>query len=163
MKEIYLGNELGNLTQQECQRIKKAMDGKTYASFKVHWSNMYGNCQLIVDSGVEDEEDAKKLFFANLAHELSEHVKNVQILEEYIKIKMQYDNGIAIFEGEHRNFFFFKDAVWAKENLNLPAYRMPASTTSEGSYVVSIEKSDIVEAVQKCAVQGKGLYYVKMI
>lgn len=42
MKE-YVFTELGFFTKDSCERIKKAMDGRTFMNFKVEYSNCAGN------------------------------------------------------------------------------------------------------------------------
>lgn len=42
MKE-YVFDELGYFSKQTCEKIKKAMDGRTFMNFKVEYSNCAGN------------------------------------------------------------------------------------------------------------------------
>lgn len=62
MKE-YAFTELGYYTQETCERIKKAMDGRTYMHFKVGYSNQAGNCTLIISTDHEGTEQEIKNFF----------------------------------------------------------------------------------------------------
>ena len=62
MKE-YVFTELGYFTKDSCERIKKAMDGRTYMNFKISWSNCAGNCTLIVATDYNDTEEHIKQFF----------------------------------------------------------------------------------------------------
>lgn len=62
MKE-YLFTELGFFTKDSCERIKKAMDGRTFMNFKISWSNCAGNCTLIVATDYNDTEEHIKSFF----------------------------------------------------------------------------------------------------
>ena len=62
MKE-YVFTELGFFTQKNCERIKNAMEGRTYMHFHISWSNCAGNCTLIVATDYnETEEHIKQLF-----------------------------------------------------------------------------------------------------
>lgn len=62
MKE-YVFEELGFFTKDTCERIKKAMDGRTFMNFKISWSNCAGNCTLIVATDYNDTEEHIKQFF----------------------------------------------------------------------------------------------------
>ena len=62
MKE-YIFNELGNFSEQDCTKIKEAMEGRTYMQFSVEYSNYAGNCTLIVKTDYEDTEEHIKSFF----------------------------------------------------------------------------------------------------
>lgn len=62
MKE-YVFDELGFFTKDNCKRIKKAMDGRTFMNFKISWSNCAGNCTLIVATDYNDTEEHIKQFF----------------------------------------------------------------------------------------------------
>ena len=62
MKE-YVFMELGYFTKDTCERIKKAMDGRTFMNFKISWSNCAGNCTLIVATDYNDTEEHIKQFF----------------------------------------------------------------------------------------------------
>ncbi len=62
MKE-YVFDELGYFTKDSCERIKKAMEGRTYMNFHISWSNCAGNCTLIVATDYNDTEEHIKQFF----------------------------------------------------------------------------------------------------
>lgn len=62
MKE-YVFTELGYFTKDTCERIKAAMDGRTFMDFKISWSNCAGNCTLIVATDYNDTEEHIKQFF----------------------------------------------------------------------------------------------------
>jgi hypothetical protein len=62
MKE-YVFEELGFFTKDTCERIKKAMEGRTFMNFKISWSNCAGNCTLIVATDYNDTEEHIKQFF----------------------------------------------------------------------------------------------------
>lgn len=59
----YVFDELGFFTKDTCERIKAAMDGRTFMNFKISWSNCGGNCTLIVATDYEDTEEHIKQFF----------------------------------------------------------------------------------------------------
>lgn len=59
----YVFDELGFFTKDSCERIKKAMEGRTFMNFKISWSNCAGNCTLIVATDYEDTEEHIKQFF----------------------------------------------------------------------------------------------------
>ena len=62
MKE-YVFDELGFFTKDTCERIKAAMDGRTFMNFKVEYSNCAGNYTLIICTDYEDTEENIKNFF----------------------------------------------------------------------------------------------------
>ena len=62
MKE-YVFDELGYFGKQTCEKIKKAMEGRTFMNFKVGYSNCAGNCTLIISTDYEDNEEHIKNFF----------------------------------------------------------------------------------------------------
>ena len=62
MKE-YIFEELGYFTKSDCQKIKAAMDGKTYMNFTVEYSSQAGNCTLICKTDYDDTADNIKAFF----------------------------------------------------------------------------------------------------
>lgn len=66
MKE-YVFTELGYFSKEVCEKIKKAMDGKTFMNFKVEYSNCAGNCTLFICTDYEDTEENIKNFFINAA------------------------------------------------------------------------------------------------
>lgn len=68
MKE-YVFTELGFFTKDSCERIKAAMDGRTFMNFKVEYSNCAGNCTLIICTDYEDTEENIKNFFLHCALE----------------------------------------------------------------------------------------------
>jgi hypothetical protein len=59
----YVFDELGFFTKDSCERIKKAMDGRTFMNFKISWSDCAGNCTLIVATDYNDTEEHIKQFF----------------------------------------------------------------------------------------------------
>lgn len=62
MKE-YAFTELGYFSPETCERIKAAMDNRTYMNFRVSWSNHAGNCTLMICTDYEDTEEHIKSFF----------------------------------------------------------------------------------------------------
>lgn len=66
MKE-YVFTELSFFTEKECENIKKKLDGKTYMNFSIKWSNLAGNCTLIVRTDYEGTEESIKRFFLHVA------------------------------------------------------------------------------------------------
>lgn len=62
MKE-YVFTELGFLSPDTCEKIKKAMDGRTFMNFKVEYSNCAGNCTLIISTDYDEPEAEIKNFF----------------------------------------------------------------------------------------------------
>lgn len=69
MKE-YVFTELGFFTKDTCERIKKAMDGRTFMNFKVEYSNCAGNYTLIICTDYEDTEENIKKFFLHCVLEV---------------------------------------------------------------------------------------------
>jgi hypothetical protein len=69
MKE-YVFTELGFFTKDSCERIKKAMDGRTFMNFKVKYSNFAGNCTLIICTNYEGTEAEIKNFFLHCVLEV---------------------------------------------------------------------------------------------
>ena len=65
----YVLDELGFFTKDTCERIKAAMDGRTFMNFKVEYSNCAGNYTLIICTDYEDTEENIKNFFLHCALE----------------------------------------------------------------------------------------------
>lgn len=65
----YVFDELGFFTKDTCERIKAAMDGRTFMNFKVEYSNCAGNYTLIICTDYEDTEENIKNFFLHCALE----------------------------------------------------------------------------------------------
>ena len=63
----YTLEQLGFFSEDECIAIAKAMDGKTFMDFKVLYSNMAGNCTLIVRTDYGADEEYIKTFFISCA------------------------------------------------------------------------------------------------
>lgn len=63
MIKEYAFPELGYFTEDTCERIKAAMDDKTYMKFRISWSNYAGNCTLIICTDYNDTEEHIKQFF----------------------------------------------------------------------------------------------------
>lgn len=62
-KKEYPLNELGYFTENQCEKIKRFMDGKTYLNFEVAYSNCAGNCTLIVKTNYKESEEFIKSMF----------------------------------------------------------------------------------------------------
>ena len=65
----YVFDELGYFGKQTCEKIKKAMEGRTFMNFKVGYSNYAGNYTLIICTDYEDTEENIKDFFIHCALE----------------------------------------------------------------------------------------------
>ena len=57
MKE-YILSELGFRTVSECRKITDAMEGKTFMKFHVNFSNVCGNCMIIISTNYDAVETA---------------------------------------------------------------------------------------------------------
>lgn len=66
MKEYYF-EELGYFAERECQAIKDCLQGYSYMSFGITWSNQAGNCILILRTDYEDTPENIKNFFLHCA------------------------------------------------------------------------------------------------
>ena len=62
MKEIIF-NELGYFTENAMKKLKNAMEGKTFMNFKISWSNLAGNCTLVVSTDYDETVEEIKNFF----------------------------------------------------------------------------------------------------
>lgn len=70
MRQVAFEN-LGFFSERTCKRIKEKLEGQTYMNFHIEWSNMAGNCTLIVSTkSDESEEDIRNLFLARALCEL---------------------------------------------------------------------------------------------
>lgn len=120
--EIYLGNELGNLSVQDCMAIKELMDGKSYYQFKVSWSNYACNCQLIVktDYPRAEKEAVRTMFLHVLASETSQTLFAKKMLEVYTFSKFQNPKAVVEFRQQGPDSsFIFEDAVRVADILSL--------------------------------------------
>lgn len=54
----------GYFTKTQCERIKAKMQGKTFFNFDISYSNVSGNCKLIIRSHNENytAEELKEMF-----------------------------------------------------------------------------------------------------
>ena len=120
--EIYLGNELGNLSEQDCIAIKEMMDGKSYYHFKVSWSSYACNCQLIVktDYPRAEKEAVRTMFLHVLASEASQALFAKKMLEAYVTSKFQNPKAVVDFK-QHGpgSSFIFEDAVRVADILSV--------------------------------------------
>ena len=81
MIEVFLGNDLGYLCESDCEAIKNKLEGRSFYSFMIDWSNNAGNCQLIIGTDYPDakEEDVKSMFFNVLASEFADMAKKDKV------------------------------------------------------------------------------------
>ena len=64
----------GYFTEKECQAIKAKMQGKTFFNFEISYSNLGGNCNLIVSSNNENgytRHELKEMFIYACMAELA--------------------------------------------------------------------------------------------
>ncbi len=59
----YILSELGFHTVNECRKIANVMEGKTFMKFHVSFSNICGNCVIVISTNYEAEETYIKQFF----------------------------------------------------------------------------------------------------
>ena len=59
----YVFNELGYFTEGTCLKLHEKLEGKTYMRFHITWSNLAGNCVLIVETNYKDTAKHIKQFF----------------------------------------------------------------------------------------------------
>ena len=108
--KIYLGNELGNLCEDDCKYIKRIMDNQTYYHFNVSWSSYAGNCQLIAETDYDcTEDEAKGMFLHAYFSNSASIAKKQRILEEYVKTKMKYSTSLVMFQERYDYTFYFDD------------------------------------------------------
>lgn len=164
MKEIYLGNELGNLTEQDCKAIKEIMDGKSYYCFEVSWSNYAGNCQLIVKTAKPnaEKEAVRTLFLHCLASEFARLAHQNKILEQYVKIKYQHPQGIIMFEWSNRLFFYFDDRKNVEVILGYLKCGITYAATPDGWPVAFVPRYGLGEVMQKFIDKGVEVYFVDL-
>lgn len=81
MIEVFLGNDLGYLCESDCKAIKDKLEGRSFYSFMIDWSNNAGNCQLIIGTDYPDakEEEVKSMFFNVLASEFADMAKKDKV------------------------------------------------------------------------------------
>ena len=165
MKEVIM-NELGFLSEQDCQRIKRAMDGKSYLQFEVAWSNCAGNCTLIVRVGDESRTDneVRRLFLGVLSHLFADDEAKNFILNEYVVTKQSHPDGIIAFEGDNgkRVYFYFADVEIVKQVV-ASRFNVATVATSDGWKQASFSKEILEEFIPYCIEKGIGIYYAKKI
>lgn len=75
IKEIYFDG-LGYMTANQCEKIKKVMDGKTYMNFEVIYSNCAGNCILGCKTSYDaSESEIRNFFLAALISSMAMMIK----------------------------------------------------------------------------------------
>lgn len=150
--EIYLGNELGNLCEEDCKFIKSIMDNKTYYHFKVSWSNYAGNCQLIAETDYsnknENPERVKHMFLHDFFSSSASIAKKQRILEEYVKTKMKYSTSLVMFQERYDYTFYFEDV---KVIEGLDVNRKIVGMTTDGWQFASIPKDRLPELIMQVA------------
>ena len=73
--EIFF-EELGYMSKNQCENIKKVMNGKTYMNFEVIYSNFAGNCILGCKTNYEaSESEIKNFFLASLIGNMAMNIK----------------------------------------------------------------------------------------
>ena len=163
MIEVYLGNELGNLTESDCKAIKAKLEGRSYYNFIVSWSNYAGNCQLIVKTEYPnaEKEAVRTLFLHVLANEFAITAKSEKILELYCTTHTVHPEAIVMFEKEHRFWFYFADAERVCNILSATDY-LVASHTEKGWPIVSIEMRHADDALNQFKEKGIALQYYRL-
>ena len=156
MIEVYLGNELGNLTEQDCKAIKSKMDGKSYYGFNVSWSNCAGNCQLIVktDHPKATKDDVRKMFLGVLAGEFGNLADKHFILEQYSLNHYRYPNAVTLFEGCSDCTLYFSDVIRAREILDYSDVRYYLNNNNDGWPFCGFDKRYLSDVLNKFADKG---------
>ncbi len=73
--EIYF-EELGYMTANQCETIKTVMEGQTFMSFHVGYSNCCGNCTLICSTEYEaPDAEIRNLFLSALIGKMAMRIK----------------------------------------------------------------------------------------
>ena len=142
--EIYLGNEFGNLAQQDCAAIKEMMDGESYYRFNVSWSNYAGNCRLIVKTDYPEprEEEVKTMFLHVLACKTAGLHRTKSRLEAYVQTKFQTPKAVVAFKDGPSCSFLFEDAKRVAGILS-----MKVNTTTEGYPFLHLFQYDSLDYV----------------
>ncbi len=162
--EIYLGNELGNLSEQDCKAIKSIMDGMSYYRFNVGWSNYAGNCQLIVKTDYPDaDEDAvRSMFLHCLSIKSANMAARKKMLEDFCRSKYEHPDGLVMFEGKHIFSFYFKDAEIVASIM--PEDKLTVGHTVPENYpFANIRKTNENELLSRLAEKRIGCYMYKML
>ncbi len=149
--EIYLGNELGNLCEDDCKYIKRIMYNQTYYHFNVSWSSYAGNCQLIVETANCDDEDPEKvkhMFFSAFFSNSASIAKKQRILEEYVKTKMKHSTSLVMFQERYDYTFYFDDV---KVIEGMEVNRRIVGMTTDGWQFASIPKERLPELIMQVA------------
>ena len=141
--EIYLGNELGNLVEQDCKSIKAIMEDETYYKFKVSWSNYAGNCQLIVktDYPAENEDEFKGMFLHAYFTKTAGIAKFNSILLDYLRSKQENPDRVVLFKDEHDWKMYHADARVILY-MTFPKFRAFMGKTKEGLEFAMVDMSE---------------------
>jgi hypothetical protein len=136
------------------------MEGSTYYSFEVSWSNFAGNCQLIVKTDYPDADEAevKRMFIYAFFSTMGGVAERERILREFCKSKLANPNAVVMFEREHDYTFYQQDAVTVNQ-LNFPSYMKHHGQTKEGLLFTSVEKHLHDELIGQLT--AKGIDYCK--
>ena len=148
--EIYLGNELGNLSEQDCKAIKSIMDGMSYYRFNVSWSNYAGNCQLIVETDYPETDGnaVRKMFLHCLSTVFANMASRKKMLEDFCRSKYEHPDGLVMFEGKYIFSFYFKDAEIVASIM--PEDKLTVGHTVPDNYpFANIRKSDVEELLSR--------------
>lgn len=161
--EVYLGDDLGNMTERDCQTVKKLMDGKSFYRFDVSWSNYAGNCQLIVKTCYKGANplEVKKMFLSVYFTEAANVLRRFDILRRFCVSKLANPEAVAAFEAEHRYMFYQQDAVTVKQ-LNFPPHIMSYTQTEQGYLLSSIDKSFFKELKRQLYAKGIDVLVYKL-
>lgn len=161
--EVYLGEDLGNLCERDCQTVKKLMDGKSFYRFEVSWSNYAGNCQLIVKTGYKGANplEVKKMFMAVYLTETASVARRFEVMKQFLMHKLALPDAVAAFESSHRYMFYQQDAVAVKE-LNFPPHQLTYTQTEQGYLLASIEKRYFPELKRQLMSKGTEVIMYKI-
>ena len=164
--EIYLGDDLGNLSEMDCQSIKSIMDGETYYNFNVSWSNYAGNCQLIISTDYPDkvdEEQVKNTFMHAYFSKTAYISRKARMMQVFCQSKAQRkERHVVIFESKHDWNFYFQDAEVIAGLFDMPPYKMSFGNTPEGYKFVRISKTEsetVLERLDENCIK----YYIEKI
>lgn len=73
--------ELGFLSEKNAKILATHLSGTTFMNFDVTYSNLYGNCTLIISTSYKDTEENIKNFF--LSHAMTCLAHYLQITHDY--------------------------------------------------------------------------------
>ena len=164
MKEVFF-NDLGNLSERDCKAIRDIMDGVSYYKFEVSWSNVNGNCRLIVktDYPKATDEEVKNMFMHVLSCKAAGLAHQKKILEEFATLHYQHPEGVVMYEWCNRLFFYFGDRDKAQQVLDHPECGICITCTDPDNWpVASIPVASMQEALTKFREKEVEVYYVRL-